>query len=69
MNKIFLIFSIFLLFILSVNTIMPAHAIYLDAIINTKEQTAEPVFKFEKSLEIQYPEGGKIADILKGKNT
>jgi len=69
MNKIFLVFSIFLLFILSVNIIIPAHAIYLDAVINTKEQTAEPVFKFEKSLEIQYPEGGKIADILRGKNT
>jgi len=69
MNKIFLVFSIFSFFILSVNVIIPAHAIYLDAVINTKEQTAEPAFKFEKSLKIQYPEGGKIADILKGKNT
>jgi len=65
----FLIFSIFLLRILSTNTIIPAHAIYLDAVINPKEQTAKPTFKFEKSLSIQYPDGGKLADILKGKNT
>ena len=67
MNKMFLIFSIFLLCILSVNIIIPAHAIYLDAVINTKEQTAKPTFKFEKSLSLQYPEGSKLADILKGK--
>jgi len=68
MSRTFLIFSIMLLCLLSTNIVIPAHAIYLNAVINTKEQTAKPAFKFEKSISIQYPEGGKIADILKGKN-
>jgi hypothetical protein len=48
---------------------MPANAIYLDAVINTKEKSAKPVFKFQKSVYVKYPEGGKIAESLTGKDT
>jgi len=66
MNKTILAFSLLSFCILSPNIVFPVHAIYLDTIINTKEDTAKPAFKFEKSLTIQYPDGGMIADLLKG---
>ncbi|MEM2161130.1 MAG: hypothetical protein QXN55_09280, partial [Candidatus Nitrosotenuis sp.] len=68
-NKTNLILSILIIGILSAHIITPVHAIYLDAVINTKEQSSQPHFKFVKTVFVNYPDGGKLADLLKGKNT
>ena len=68
-NKKYLIPSIVVVFLLAVNLVLPAHAIYLDSAINTKEKTFMPAFKFQKTIYIKYPEGGKISELLNGKNT
>lgn len=68
MNKTNLALFILVICILSTNVLIPAHAIYLTAVINTKEKFAEPVFKFEKSVFVKYPDGGKIADMLREKD-
>jgi hypothetical protein len=48
--------------------IAPASAIYLDAVVNTKETSSRPLFKFIKTIYVKYPEGGKIAELLKNKD-
>lgn len=63
-----LIFLILIFCVLSSSFILPAHAIYLNSVINTKEQSSKPSFKFVKSIFVKYPDGGKIAELLRGKN-
>jgi hypothetical protein len=48
--------------------IFPVWAAQLDAKVGTKAESAQPTFKFLRTVFIEYPEGGEIADLLKGKD-
>ena len=64
-----LIFSTVLIGLLLVGTISPIWAAQLDAKIGTRAESAQPTFKFLKTVFIEYPEGGQIADMLFDKST
>lgn len=66
MNKNLLSASMILVLIISM--ISPVWAAQLDAKVGTKAEFAQPTFKFLRTVFIEYPEGGEIADLLKGKD-
>ena len=57
-----------LFIILIASNFSPAWAAQLDAVIGTKAESSQPTFKFLRTIFIEYPEGGKLADELQGKD-
>ncbi len=60
-------FAATLISLLVIVSVSPIWAVQLDAKIGTHAQTAQPTFKFLRTVFIEYPDGGQIADLLKGK--
>lgn len=46
----------------------PAWGVFLNANVNPHENTVKPEFVFHDTIFIEYPDGGKIKDDLRGKN-
>jgi len=63
-----LFFMAALIGLLLIANVTPIWAAQLDAIIGTKAESATPTFKFLRSVFIEYPEGGELADLLRGKD-
>lgn len=63
-----LIFSAILIGFLLIGTISPVLGAQLDARISTHLPSAQPTFKFLKTVFIEYPEGGDIASMLNDKD-
>lgn len=61
-------FAATLIGLLVIGSISPSWAAQLDAKIGTRAQTAEPTFKFLRTVFIEYPDGGQVADLLMGKD-
>jgi len=59
---------IFLSFLVVSCFLPPAWGAQLDAKITVEDQTISPTFNFLRIIYIEYPEGGEIADLLRGKN-
>ena len=57
-----------MILVLIISMISPVWAAQLDAKVGTKAKFAQPTFKFLRTVYIEYPEGGEIADLLKGKD-
>ncbi|HSB56233.1 MAG TPA: hypothetical protein VLD38_00280 [Nitrosopumilaceae archaeon] len=55
-------------YLLMMSITSPAWAAQLDAVISTKAEFSMPTFKFLRTLFIEYPEGGKLAEELQGKD-
>lgn len=49
-------------------SVLPVWAVQIDAVIGTKAEYSQPTFKFLKTVFIEYPEGGKLAQALQGKD-
>lgn len=54
--------------LLMMSMISPIWAAQLDAVVGTKAESLQPTFKFLKTVFIEYPEGGKLAEELQGKD-
>jgi len=63
-----LFFVAALIGLLVVSNVTPIWAAQLDATIGTKAESAQPTFKFLRTIFIEYPEGGELADLLRGKD-
>lgn len=63
-----LIFSPFLIGLLLIGTVSPIWAAQLDAKLGTIAESAQPTFKFLKTVFIEYPDGGEIKNMLNGKD-
>jgi hypothetical protein len=63
-----IIFSAGLIGLLLVGTISPIWAAQLDARLSTHLESAQPTFKFLKTVFIEYPEGGELSRTLLGKD-
>ncbi len=61
-------FAAALVGLLVIGSVSPIWAAQLDAKIGTHAQTAQPTFKFLRTVFIEYPDGGQIADLLRGKD-
>ena len=58
-----------ILFIVVMLSLVPlAHAAQLDAAILSDQEITEPSFQFLRIIYIEYPEGGDISELLRGKN-
>lgn len=60
-------FALAFLSILVIGTVSPAWAAQLNWDAKTFESATQPSFKFQRTVFIEYPEGGEIADTLRGK--
>ncbi len=49
-------------------SVVPAHAVELNAILSSTSTSAQPSFVFERSYVIDYPNGGNLENLLSGKN-
>ncbi len=54
--------------VLVISNVTPIWAAQLDSKIGTKAESAQPTFKFLRTIFIEYPEGGELADLLRGKD-
>ena len=54
--------------LLVMNFVAPVWAAQLDAVISTRAESSQPAFKFLRTVFIEYPEGGKLAEQLQGKD-
>ncbi|MGI0082841.1 MAG: hypothetical protein ACREAF_04655 [Nitrosopumilaceae archaeon] len=63
-----LFFAVSLISLLIIGTVSPIWAVQLDATIGTKAESAQPTFKFLRTIFLEYPEGGDLADLLRGKD-
>lgn len=55
-------------FLLVIGTISPIWAVQIDAALGTKAEYSQPTFKFLRTVFIEYPEGGKLAEALQGED-
>jgi len=60
--------GIFLIAILVSGGIVPAYSAQLDVNIPADATEIIPSYKFLRIINLEYPDGGKLADILQGKN-
>jgi hypothetical protein len=65
--KVGTIFALSFLSILVIGTVSPAWAAQLNWDAKTFDSASIPSFKFQRTIFIEYPEGGEIADALRGK--
>lgn len=63
-----IVFSVGVIGLLLVGTISPIWAAQLDAKLSTHLESAQPTFKFLKTVFIEYPEGGELSKTLLGKD-
>ena len=63
-----LFFVVGLIGLLLISNVTPIWAAQLDAKIGTKAESAQPTFKFLRTVFVEYPEGGDLADLLRGKD-
>jgi len=63
-----LFFMAALIGLLLITNVTPIWAAQLDATIGTKAESATPTFKFLRTIFVEYPEGGELADLLRGKD-
>ncbi len=63
-----LFFVVGLIGLLVISNVAPIWAAQLDARIGTRAESSQPTFKFLRSVFIEYPEGGELADLLRGKD-
>lgn len=63
-----LVFSLTLIGFLILSSVSPIWAAQLDAKVGTKAESAQPAFKFLKTVFIEYPDGGEISRLLIGKD-
>ncbi|MGI0009914.1 MAG: hypothetical protein ACREAE_00770 [Nitrosopumilaceae archaeon] len=54
--------------LLVIGMISPIWAVQIDATLGTKAEYSQPTFKFLRTIFIEYPEGGKLAEALQGKD-
>ena len=66
MTKTNVIFVLALVSILVVGTISPALAAQLDARINPENPVSDFSIRYQRTVFIEYPEGGDVADLLRG---
>lgn len=62
------IFALAFLSILVIGTVSPAWAAQLNWDAKTFDSAAKPSFKFQRTIFIEYPQGGDIANTLNGKS-
>lgn len=67
-NKAGTFFALAFLSILVIGTISPAWAAQLNWDAKTFDSASKPSFKFQRTIFIEYPQGGEIADALRGKS-
>jgi hypothetical protein len=60
-------FALAVLSILVIGTVSPAWAAQLNWDAKTFDSASKPSFKFQRTIFIEYPQGGEIADALRGK--
>lgn len=65
-NNLFFIAA--LIGLLLISNVTPIWAAQLDAKIGTKAESSTPTFKFLRTIFVEYPEGGELADLLRGKD-
>ena len=63
-----LFFMAALIGLLLISNVTPIWAAQLDAKIGTRAESATPTFKFLRTIFVEYPEGGELADLLRGKD-
>lgn len=61
-------FALAFLSILVIGTVSPAWAAQLNWDAKTFDSASKPSFKFQRTIFVEYPEGGQIADALRGKS-
>ncbi len=61
-------FALAFLSILVIGTVSPAWAAQLNWDAKNFDSAAKPSFKFQRTIFIEYPEGGQVADALRGKS-
>ncbi len=66
MTKTNVIFVLALVSILVVGTISPALAAQLDARINPENPVSDFSIRYQRTVFIEYPDGGEVADLLRG---
>ena len=54
--------------LLIIGLVSSVWAVQLDAVVGTKAESSQPTFKFLRTIFIEYPEGGKLAEELEGKD-
>lgn len=62
------IFSAVLIGLLLVGTVSPIWAAQLDVRLSTHLESAQPTFKFLKTVFVEYPDGGELSRTLLGKD-
>lgn len=68
MTKKLLIFALFLSFLIIIGSSSPVWAAQLDARINPDSPTSNIQIKYQRTVMIEYEEGGEIANLLRGQS-